>query len=160
MRFALIAVALTLLAGCAAAPSDPSPALVTTPEKVESIEAFFAHQDYIRAGLLDGSLGEISERDIESVIAHQDELRALLGDLDSVDQLSEENKIRVMNAQNAINGILTRSFADTPICRRETVLGSHRQRTVCLTARQREKLREDSRESLRYLRNSMLPLKN
>ena len=153
MRRVAIALALSMLAACAAVETAPPP----EPKKIETIDEYLAHQDYIRAGLLDGSLGELSERDLEEVFRRQDELRVLLGNVESIEALTEEQKIEVLNNQNAINGILTRSFADTPICRRETVVGSHRQRTVCMTARQREALRDNSRESIRYLQNGFLP---
>ena len=153
MRLAVIALALSVLAACAAVDTTPPP----EPKKIATIDEYLAHQDYLRAGLLDGSLGELSERDLEEVFRRQDELRVLLGSVESIEALTEEQKIEVLNNQNAINGILTRSLADTPICRRETVVGSHRPRTVCMTARQREALRDNSRESIRYLQNGFLP---
>ena len=153
-KIVLVAAAAFMVSACA----GPSPvADAPEPVKIASIDEFLAHQDYIRAGIQDGSYGDIRAEEIELVIERQAELRAVLAGVESVDDLSEEDKIRIWNAQNAINGVLTRSLADTPICRREAVLGSHRQRTVCLTPRQSEKLREDSRESLRYLQNGFMP---
>lgn len=153
-RFISVAAAAVLLGACAGVtPAPDAPA----PKQMASIDEFLAHQDYIRAGLMDGSYGEVEEREIELVIERQEEMRALLADVESVDELSEEDKIRIWNAQNVVNGVLTRSLSETPICRREAVLGSHRQRTVCLTPRQRERLRDDSRESLRYLQNGFMP---
>ena len=121
------------------------------------IDAFLAEQDYIRAGLLDGSLGEYEPDEIEEVIRRQDQLRNVLGDVETVDELSEPQQIIVLNAQGTINGILTDSLRDVPICARERVVGSNRMRTVCLSARQREHLRDASQESLRYLQESFMP---
>jgi hypothetical protein len=160
MRYLLLGVALSALAACAAPNQGPSEPALLAQEKIESIDDFLAHQDYLRAGLQDGSIGDLSARELEEVIDRQDELRALLGDVETIGELSEEDKIRVLNAQNTINGILSRALADAPICRRETVVGSLRPRTVCMTPRQRERLRDNSRESLRYLQNGFMPRKN
>lgn len=161
MKYLGMAVTLVALAGCGTTTGTQVPTVAPgAPEKIESIEGFLAHQDYIRAGLQDGSLGDFKTREFETVIEKQDELRKILSSVDSIAELDEDQAITVLNAQETINGILARNLEDRPICRRETVLGSHRTRTVCLTARQRDKLREDSRDSLRYLQHSILPLKN
>ncbi|MEX0901075.1 MAG: hypothetical protein WD081_10360 [Gammaproteobacteria bacterium] len=158
VRYLGIALALLMLSGCGATTGARAPATApAAPEKIESIEGFLAHQDYIRAGLQDGSLGDVTERQLEMVIEKQDKLREILSTVDSIDALDEIETIEVLNAQETINGILARNLEDRPICRRETVLGSHRTRTVCMTANQREKLREDSRSSLRYLQRAIMP---
>ncbi len=160
-KFLGIAVALFMLAGCGTTTGAQAPAIAPdAPEKIESIDGFLAHQDYIRAGLYDGSLGDVTARELEMVIEKQDELREILSTVDSIEALDEIEAIKVLNAQETINGILARNLEDRPICRRETVVGSHRPRTVCMTARQRNQLREDSRESLRYLQESFQPIRN
>lgn len=153
-----IAVALVALAGCGTTTGARAPETASTaPEKIESIDGFLAHQDYIRAGLQDGSLGEVSARELEMVIEKQDELREILSTVDTIEDLDEIQTIKVLNAQETINGVLARNLEDRPICRRETVLGSHRTRTVCMTARQRNQLREESRQSLQYLQRAPMP---
>ena len=157
MRTILLVLALSALAACAGVETTPPP---PEPQKLASIDEFLARQDELRAGLQDGSLGELSERDLEEVMSRQDELRALLSSVDSVDQLTETQKIEAFNAQNTINGIITRSIAKTPICRRETAVGTHRMRTVCMTARQRDDMRESSSDTMRDLQRTLMPLKN
>lgn len=157
-RFLGIAAAFVALAGCGTTTGAQAPTIgPDAPEKIESIDGFLAHQDYIRAGLQDGSLGEVSARELEMVIDKQDELRAILTTVGSVEDLDEIQTIKVLNAQETINGVLARNLEDRPICRRETVLGSHRTRTVCMTARQRNQLREESRQSLQYLQRAPMP---
>ena len=153
-KIVLVAAAAFMVSACA----GPSPvADAPEPVKIASIDEFLTHRVLLRAGIQGGSDGDVRAGESDLVIERQAVLRGVRGGGESVDDLSEEDKIRIWNAQNAINGVLTRSLADTPICRREAVLGSHRQRTVCLTPRQSEKLREDSRESLRYLQNGFMP---
>ena len=155
-----VIVTLTALAGCATTTGTQAPVTAPTgPEKIESIDEFLAHQDYVRAGLQDGSLGEVSARELEMVIEKQDELRRILSTVDAVEELDDIQAIQVLNAQETINGILQRNLEDRPICRRETVLGSHRTRTVCMTPRQRAQLREDSRQSLQYLQRAPMPVR-
>lgn len=158
LKYLGIALVIVALAGCSTTTGSRTTAIAPhAPENIENIEDFLAHQDYIRAGLQDGSLGDFSERQLEMVVQKQDELRNILSTVDSIDELDEVDAIKVLNAQETINGILARNLEDKPICRRETVLGSHRTRTVCLTARQRNQLREESQESLRYLQHSLMP---
>ena len=150
-RLILPFAALLLLAACATTKAPPLPI------NIADIDAFLAEQDYIRAGLLDGSLGEYEPDEVAEVIRRQDQLRNVLGGVATIDELSEPQQIIVLNAQGTINGILTDSLRDVPICARERVVGSNRMRTVCLSARQREHLRDASQESLRYLQESFMP---
>lgn len=153
-----VIVTLAALAGCGTTTGTRAPTTAPAgPEKIESIQDFLAHQDYIRAGLQDGSLGDVSARELEMVIEKQDELREILSTVDTIEELDEIQTIKVLNAQETINGVLARNLQDRPICRRETVLGSHRTRTVCMTARQRDQLREESRQSLQYLQRAPMP---
>ena len=44
------------------------------------------------------------------------------------------------NAQEVVNSVLAEAELDRPICERQTVLGSRRVQTVCLTVRERRDL--------------------
>jgi hypothetical protein len=148
-----IIAATALLAGCTIVPPrDDAPEI-----RIEDIDAFLAHQDYLVAGMQDGSLGAFTDRQIEDVIHNREILRRELSRVETIDELSLGGKIAVFNAQGTINGIVTDSMRDTTLCTRETVVGSRRVQTVCMSARAREKLREDSQRSLRYLQRAPMP---
>lgn len=146
-------VAAALLTGCSIAPPrDDAPEI-----RITDIDAFLAHQDALMADLQSGSLGTFNDRQVDEVIRNREILRRELARVGTIDELSLGGKIAVFNAQNTINGIVTNTPRDTVLCARETVVGSHRIQTVCMSERQREKLREDSRESLRYLQRAIMP---
>ncbi len=142
-----------LLAGCTIVPPrDDAPEIL-----ISDIDAFLAHQDYLVAGMQDGSIGTFSTRQIEDVVHNREILRRELSRVGNVDDLSLGGKIAVFNAQGIINGIVTNTVRDTTLCARETVVGSRRVQTVCMSAREREKLREDSQRSLKYLQRAPMP---
>lgn len=153
-RQTLISVmAAALVSGCTIVPPrDDAPEI-----RITDIGEFLAHQDYLVAGMQDGSLGTFSTRQIEDVVRNRAILRRELSRVESVDELSLGGKIAVFNAQGTINGIVTDSVRDTTLCARETVVGSRRVQTVCMSARDREKLREDSQRSLKYLQRAPMP---
>lgn len=144
--------AFVLVCACTMAP--PKPPL---PIQIDDIDAFLAQQDYLRAGLLDGSIGTYDDDEIQEIIRRQDQLRGVLSGVGSIDELSEPQQIVVLNAQGTINGILTDTLYDVPICARERIVGSNRMHTVCLSPREREYLRDASQDSLRYLQESFMP---
>lgn len=162
IRAITIALAAGLLGACAttgerpAAGADADAEAPSVVDEIVTIEEFLAQHEYIRAGLQDESFGEFSDADIATIEAKQDELRDLLADVDAIEQLDVDDRIRVHNAQEAINGILARSVQDTPICRREHTLGSHRPRTVCMTPRQRSEFAAASRAFLQWTSKSTL----
>ena len=78
MRRVAIALALSMLAACAAVETAPPP----EPKKIETIDEYLAHQDYIRAGLLDGSLGELGERELEEMAASVPNVRQVVNEIE------------------------------------------------------------------------------
>lgn len=162
----LLAAAL-LLAGCGAttpetktASAAPAAAQAET-GKIISVQDYLWQQEQIRAGLEDGSLGAFSAEDKALVLSKQNELKAVLSGVETIDELTDEDRIVVFNAQEQINGVLQRNLYDTPICRREHTVGTYRQKTVCLTPRQRTELAEYAQEAMRpFQRSTMRPPAN
>lgn len=145
--------AAALLAGCTIVPPrDDAPEI-----RITDIDAFLAHQDYLVAGMQDGSLGTFTDYQIDDVVRNREILRRELARVDTIDELSLGGKIAVFNAQSTINGIVTNTPRDATLCARETVVGSRRLQTVCMSAREREKMREDSQRSIRYLQRAPMP---
>ena len=60
--------------------------------------------------------------------------------------LSERERVAVFNAQEEINGILTRRDGERLICANKEMIGSHRKFTVCETYAERMARTKNSRE--------------
>lgn len=66
----------------------------------------------------------------------------------SIDELSNDEKLQLINAQEHVNAILTQHDGRRLICERMTPTGSHRPKNVCVTLAQRRQATEDSRRFL------------
>jgi hypothetical protein len=56
-----------------------------------------------------------------------------LDGVDSIEQLDEDTRVAVMNAQERANAILTRRDSDRLVCDRRRSIGTHRRETHCET---------------------------
>lgn len=167
LKWTTLSAAALLLAACGATtPETKAPAAAASEAQAEtgkiiSVQDYLWQQEQIRAGIEDGSLGAFSSDDKALVLQKQNELKTVLAGVETIDELSEEDRIVVFNAQEQINGVLQRNLYDTPICRREHTVGSYRPTTVCLTPRQRTELAEYAQEAMRpFQRSTMRPPAN
>lgn len=143
LRALLLAFALT--ASFAAAATD-TPAASPAPVVIKDIPKFIAHQQALREDMQNGK--KFSHVDAESkrhLYAAQDQLFGVLKNKKSIDELNNEELVSVYNAENEIAAILQNAEYDRPICERSERLGSHFNETKCLSKRQREQLRQETR---------------
>lgn len=75
----------------------------------------------------------VEDRERDSVEAELARMGELLAGRRSLDELQENEKVALINAQEAVNAILTRRDRDRLICQRRAVVGSHMKQTVCET---------------------------
>ncbi len=141
----LLSLTLSPLAAVAAPPALP----------LQANSPFPAQQAQVRSDLMGGEVySEIADQDRVLVISALDRMTALIGD-GSADALSPAAKVAFFNDQEVVNTILTKARRDSRlICRREKTVGSNMPTTQCLTAAQRDRLREGGAESLRSFRSS------
>jgi hypothetical protein len=78
-----------------------------------------------------------------------DEMERVLDGRQSVDELSNAEKLRLINAQEHANAILTQHDGRRLICERVTPTGSHRPKNVCITLAERKRANEESTKMLR-----------
>lgn len=76
------------------------------------------------------------------------EMDALFAQSGSVEDMKEDAKIRLFNAQETINSILTQRDGDRMICKREAIIGSHVRTDFCHTYRDEMAKAEVSRKAL------------
>ena len=144
-RFALLLVVAGLLAACGAQTVRPTAESET---RAAGIDEFIEYQRAMRENFEDGMTGTLTPEEVAEVKRQQDIVFAALDGVDSIEALDDETRLEVFNAQQTITGIITKNTANTPICRRESTLGSHRQRTVCMTPAQRAEAADNARRML------------
>ncbi|GAA0716891.1 hypothetical protein [Dokdonella soli] len=72
------------------------------------------------------------------------EMLDLLKRKGSIEAMQQDEKVRLFNAQEMVNSILTRRDSDRVICENRTPIGSHIPQTSCHTYGQAEEARHDT----------------
>ena len=104
-----------------------------------------------------GAYGEIRPEDRVKVVASLQKIAKSLEGVESVEQLSEEQRVAVFNEQEMVNNILTEAHADSRmVCVREVATGSNRRVTNCATVAERRRRRETAQDMIRDGRGSPL----
>jgi hypothetical protein len=144
MKLYIVAMALLMGVGQIAHAKDkPAPA-VNASDK----ESFTTVSAWVRTQMKDG--GRYAETDATErarVNARLDDMAALFEIKGSVDKMSTDEKVTLLNSQEEINAILGKRDGDRLICKRERPLGSNIPVKTCETARQvEERRRKDSKD--------------
>lgn len=147
-RPALVATLLACLLAFVAAPSismaarAPSSTQAVTAETLED----FQHQAArVRAEMAAGKrYADLSKRDLRTVERTLDEIHVLLERSESVAAMNEEQKTNLINLQERANAILTANAQEELICEWVKKTGSNRRQRVCITAHERDRMREEA----------------
>ncbi|HKE48207.1 MAG TPA: hypothetical protein VKB52_09080 [Rhodanobacteraceae bacterium] len=114
-----------------------------TPEK------FAVVADNIRKEMSPGGRYEYvkpdERKDVEKALG---DITAIFDQNGSIADMKQDTKIRLFNAQEVVNSILTRRDSDRVICKNETKVGSHIPVTTCHTYAQEEEARRGTKEQL------------
>ena len=76
------------------------------------------------------------------------EMEGILEGHESISELAEHERLRLINAQGHANAILTQNDGHRLVCERITPVGSHRPVKQCTTVAERRRASEDSRRFL------------
>jgi hypothetical protein len=87
----------------------------------------------------------VPKKDRPVLIAKLQQMEDVLPRHESVGELNNEERLRLINVQEHANAILTQHDGQRLICKRETPTGSHRPSNLCMTLAQRKQATEDSR---------------
>lgn len=101
----------------------------------------------------DGRFGKLSDSERESVEGDFKAMSALFEKTPDVSSMSADDKRALFNAQEAANATLLKRDGDRLICTKEMRSGSHFPVTTCRTAREIERERENSQETMRRNQN-------
>jgi hypothetical protein len=105
--------------------------------------------EMIRSQIEPGGRWEyVPKKERPTLEAKLDEMQRILAGRASLDELSNDERIRLINAQEHVNAILTRHDGERLICKRETPTGSHRPVNNCVTFADRKRDQEASRRFL------------
>ncbi len=143
-KVVVFAVGLALSIGAMAAEKlDPALQAVTK-EKFDDQAAAIRQQ--MKAG---GRWEFVDTAERASVNSRLDEIAALLATATSADELSRDQKGKLLQAQEDVNAILTKKDGRRLICQQVAPTGSNRKQKQCSTFAERERQRRDSRDFLR-----------
>lgn len=106
-----------------------------------------AAQDALKAALekKDGPYARYSESQRKALREQQSSIYGLIEGKQSVDDLGEDNRLRLANLLMAQKAQLEQSPEEKMVCERVRVLGSNRPKLQCMSESRREQLREQQR---------------
>lgn len=124
------------------------------------IAKFQEQRDFVEGELNKGELyREIGIEQKREVLRQLELMASLLSRHGSVDAMPEDERVRLFNAQETVNTLLTTAAEDSRlICRREVATGSHRQITNCKTVAERRQAREQGQDAMRTMQKGAMPL--
>ena len=134
-RSALLVLVFVLIAGAASA---------AQPTVEKNIPDFLARQQLLRQDLVSGApkFSYIDNQTKEKVYAAQDVMFRILKDKKSTDDLNQQERVQVYNAQSEVAAILDNALAERPICENKPKLGSHLHQVECVSRRERDELHD------------------
>jgi hypothetical protein len=129
-RSALLVLVVALFAGTA---------LAAEPTVEKNIPEFLARQAALRQDLTQGSkFSYMDNQTKQKVIGAQDVLFRILANKKSIDELNQQERVDVYNAQTEIAAILDDATADRPVCENHPKMGSHLHQVECVSRRERD----------------------
>ncbi len=113
-------------------------------------QAILKQQQDIRAEVdkPGGRFKHLTDDKRENLFANQGTVNALLKDRQSMQELSEVDRIAAFNALENIEGILNQVEDDRMVCERIKPVGSNRPKTVCQTVAERRAEREQAQRDV------------
>lgn len=143
-KIVVFAVGMALsIAAVAAEKLDPALQAVTK-EKFDDQAAAIRQQ--MKAG---GRWEFVDASERAAVDRRLDEIAGLLGTVADADQLSRDQKGKLIEAQEDVNAILTKKDGRRVICQQVTPTGSNRKQKQCISYAERERQRRESQQFLR-----------
>jgi hypothetical protein len=89
------------------------------------------------------------------VEAALESMRGLLAGKSTIEQLNDDEKVALINAQERANAILTRRDGERLVCERRRVVGSNLRQNMCETYAERRHRVQGTRERARQLQKNV-----
>ena len=90
--------------------------------------------------------GWVTDSEQERITVELDAMAQVLHGHQTLEELSEDERVSLINAQGRINATLTKRDRDRLICERKKPLGSHRSQTYCETYGERMRRQQGDRD--------------
>ena len=143
-KFAVVAFSLFLSFNVYAAEKKLDPALqATNKEKFEDQSAAIRQQ--MKTG---GRWEFVNTQERGQVEARLDEIAGLMAKVNTVEELSEDDRLKMYVAQEDVNAILTKKDGRRLICESTAPTGSNRKVKVCITYAERERNRKATSDQM------------
>lgn len=91
-----------------------------------------------------GNYAHFSDEERREIFARQDDVLAAIEGRQAIDELSNDERVRLANALSAVDAAVNKAEDNRMICERIKPIGSNRPQNKCMTVGQRRKLREDA----------------
>ena len=113
--------------------------------------------DKIHSQMIDGGRYEfMKNQDRQAVDLSFEKIAAMLTTSGSVDAMSSEDKDKLFNEQEKVNGLLAKNSDDRLVCTDVAPVGSHLPVKTCKTVREIERDRNNSRRAMRNMDNGRI----
>jgi hypothetical protein len=143
----VLALALSLGAGATA--SAASVDGTTTPKLSNmSVAEFLDFHSKLARDLETKKYEHVNNRNRDLVAKNQKTIRETLYGRQSMADLGEVDRMAVFNAHESVVAILNDAELDKVTCRRQHKMGSRMPQTICTTARERQQVQDESRNSI------------
>lgn len=136
--------------GAAADPELEPDAVSSEPRKVP-VDEYIAFLDELKAAVERGEIREFTGNEYRSFQRIDSRLRNELANVDHIEQLAGDNKIRVYNLHQELQGVIIGDPENFQICRREHTVGTNFRRTRCISAGEFRRNQEENRRQLRQM---------
>lgn len=128
---------------------EPEP--VADLSETVSVDEYIEFLDNLKVAVESGDIRDFNRREYQEFQRINSQLRNELAGVETVEQLGEDNKIRVFNLHQELQGVVIGDPENHVICRREHTVGTNFRRTTCVSAGDFERNQEASRRQLRQL---------
>jgi hypothetical protein len=95
-----------------------------------------------------GPFKDLSDRQRADLMVKQDEVLGLLQGVDTLDALRPEQRVVVFNNLEWIKSVVAKAEDERMVCEYTKTVGSHMARSVCLSAREWERVRSRAQDTL------------
>ncbi|WP_376697285.1 hypothetical protein [Wenzhouxiangella sp. EGI_FJ10305] len=128
---------------------EPEP--VADLSETVSVDEYIEFLDNLKVAVESGDIRDFNRREYKEFQRINRQLRNELAGVETVEQLGEDNQIRVFNLHEELQGVVIGDPENHVICRREHTVGTNFRRTTCVSAGDFERNQEASRRQLRQL---------
>ena len=115
-----------------------------------TVQDIVKQQNQLRAQAMAGKgpFKGMAKRERDEMVTHQDRVLTMIGDRKDLDGMSTDQRTELYNELQWIDATLAKAQDERMICEQTRSVGSNRVQSVCMTAAQRERLRQRAQSEM------------